>query len=88
MESSKRSIRGLPPSPGFVEPEPQYFYTLSQIAFMAAEGLRERNLTGIFSSRPERLSLNGQLLELLDLADRLQRLGDIALRELTRGTTP
>ena len=71
-----------PPAPGFVEPDPQVFYQLSRLAFSAAEGLKQRDLVGVFSPSPALDGLNQLLLETLDLADRLQRLGDIAVKEL------
>lgn len=71
-----------PPAPGFVEPNPQVFYQLARLAFSAADGLKQRDLVGVFSSNPALDGLNRLLLEMLDLADRLQRLGDIAVKEL------
>lgn len=71
-----------PPAPAFVEPDPQVFYRLSRLAFSAAEGLKQRDLVGVFSSSPAPDGLGRLLLEMLDLADRLQRLGDIAVKEL------
>ncbi len=73
---------GSPPVPGFVEPNPQVFYSLSRLGYTFAEGLRQRDLTGVFSTNPEPGGLNPLIVELFDLSDRLQRLGDIAKREL------
>jgi hypothetical protein len=71
-----------PSPPGYVEPNPAAFYHLSHLANMAAEGLSQRGLTGVFSASPDPTGLKSLLLETLDLGDRLQRLGDIAAREL------
>ena len=71
-----------PPPPGYVEPNPEAFYRLSHLANMAAEGLSQRGLTGLFAASPNPTGLESLLLETLDLGDRLQRLGDIAAREL------
>jgi hypothetical protein len=70
------------PPPGYVEPEPEVFYRLSHLANMAAEGLNQRQMTGIFAASQGQQGLKSLLLDLLDLGDRLQRLGDIAAREL------
>jgi hypothetical protein len=71
-----------PSSPGYVEPNPTAFYHLSHLANMAAEGLSQRGLTGVFAASPDPSGLKSLLLATLDLGDRLQRLGDIAAREL------
>lgn len=71
-----------PPAPGYVEPNPQVFYRLARLAYICAEGLNQRDLTGVFRTTPEPGGLNDLLLEMFDLADRLQRLGDIAAKEL------
>lgn len=75
-----------PPAPGFVEPNPAVFYQLSRLAFISAEGLKQRDMTGIFRTDPSPNRLNQKILEMLDLADRLQRLGDIAAKELSGET--
>jgi hypothetical protein len=71
-----------PPPPGYVEPNPEAFYRLAHLANMAAEGLSQRGMTGVFAASPDPSGLKSLLLETLDLGDRLQRLGDIAAREL------
>ncbi|OGO34395.1 MAG: hypothetical protein A2W35_09410 [Chloroflexi bacterium RBG_16_57_11] len=71
-----------PPPPGYVEPNPEAFYRLSHLAKMAAEGLSQRGMTGVFAASPVPTGLKSLLLETLDLGDRLQRLGDIAAQEL------
>jgi hypothetical protein len=70
------------PPPGYVEPAPEVFYRLSHLANSTAEGLSQRGMTGIFTTNPNHQGLKSLLLDLLDLGDRLQRLGDIAAREL------
>ena len=74
------------PAPGYVEPDPLVFYRLAHVATACAEGLEQLGMKGMFSAQPGPASLNTQVLGLLDLGDRLQRLGDIAAREL-RGET-
>jgi hypothetical protein len=71
-----------PPPPGYVEPDPQAFYRLSNLAYMITEGLKQRQLTGVFTTKPAPTGLSSLQQELFDLADRLQRLGDIAAKEL------
>jgi len=68
------------PPPGYVEPEPLVFYRLAYLANAIAEGMNKRGVKGVFSTNP--MSLNNLLLEMLDLGDRFQRLGDIAIKEL------
>jgi len=77
-----RAQQVSPSAPGFVEPNPRAFYRLARLAFISAEGLKQRDLTGVFRTTPEPGGLNSLLLEMIDLADRLQRLGDIAAKEL------
>jgi len=77
---SEDGIQFENPPPGYVEPDPTVFYRLAYLANVIAEGLRKRGLVGIFSTNP--LSLNNLLLEVLDLGDQFQRLGDIAIKEL------
>jgi hypothetical protein len=71
-----------PAAPGYVEPDPLAFFRLSTIAFTIIEGLKQRQMTGVFTTRPDPAGLSSLLQELLDLADRLQSLGDIAVKEL------
>ncbi len=71
-----------PPAPGYVEPNPQVFYQLARLASIYAEGLRQRDLMGVFRTTSESDNLSNLLIEIYDLADRLQRLGDIAAKEL------
>jgi hypothetical protein len=82
-EVETEAVQVSPPAPAFVEPNPGVFYQLAKIAFATAEGLKMRDMTGIFTPRPHPASLNQLLLDTLDMADRLQRLGDIAVRELS-----
>jgi hypothetical protein len=49
---------------------------------MAAEGLSQRGMTGVFAANPDPTGLKSLLLETLDLGDRLKRLGDLAAREM------
>lgn len=70
------------PPPAYVEPDPEVFYRLSHLANLTAEGLSQRGMDGVFAARPDRPGLKSLLLDLLDLGDRLQRLGDIASQEL------
>ncbi len=49
---------------------------------MITEGLKQRQLTGVFTTSPAPTGLSSLQQELFDLADRLQRLGDIAAKEL------
>jgi len=79
MPGSKGQPASQPP-PGYVEPNPMVFYRLAFLTNSFVEGLRERDMLGIFSSNPENLS--NLVLALQDLGDRLQRLGDIASKEL------
>lgn len=72
-----------PPTPGYVEPNPQVFYRLAHLALTLVEGLKQREMTGVFTTDPGPSSLSQLLTETLDLADRLQRLGDIAAKELS-----
>jgi hypothetical protein len=77
--------QGLPLSaspPGYVEPNPEAFYRLSHLANTTVEGLSQRGVSGVFSTTPDPQGLRSLLLATLDLGDRLQRLGDIAAREL------
>jgi hypothetical protein len=71
-----------PAAPGYVEPNPAVFYRLSKLAFTITEGFKQRQMTGVFTTRPDPAGLSSLQQELLDLADRLQRLGDIAAKEL------
>jgi hypothetical protein len=70
------------PPPGYVEPNPEVFYRLSHLANITAEGLSQRGMSGIFTTNPDQHGLKTLLLDLLDLGDRLQRLGDIAVQEM------
>jgi hypothetical protein len=79
-EPAERSLSAAPPA--VVEPNPPLFYRLAFLAATLAEGLEQRGLTGVFATSPNPDGLHRRLQELLDLADRLQRLGDIAVREL------
>lgn len=72
-----------PAAPAWVEPNPLAFYRLSQLAYLIAEGLKDRQMTGVFTTSPAPGELASLQVGLLDLADRLQRLGDIAAKELT-----
>jgi hypothetical protein len=72
-----------PAAPGYVEPNPLTYYRLSKLAYLITEGLKQRQMTGVFTTRPDPAGLSSLQQELLDLADRLQRLGDIAAKELT-----
>ncbi len=76
-----------PAPPAYVEPDPEVFYRLSHLANSAAEGLSQRGMTGVFAARPDPRGLKSLLQDLLDLGDRLGRLGDIAVRELN-GSPP
>ncbi len=76
------SLPASPAAPGYVEPDPLAFYRLSTVGFTITEGLKQRQMTGVFTTRPDPAGLSSLLQELLDLADRLQRLGDIAVKEL------
>jgi hypothetical protein len=58
------------------------FYRLSHLANITAEGLSQRGMSGIFTTNPDQHGLKTLLLDLLDLGDRLQRLGDIAVQEM------
>jgi hypothetical protein len=71
-----------PAAPGYVEPDPLAFYRLSKLAFTITEGLKQRQMTGVFTTSPAPAGLSSLQQELFDLADRLQRLGDIAAQEL------
>ena len=85
IQAATKPASDLPASPavpGYVEPNPQAFYRLSKLAFIITEGLNQRQMTGVFTTRPDPTGLSSRQLELLDLADRLQRLGDIAAQEL------
>jgi hypothetical protein len=73
--------------PAYVEPDPEVFYRLSHLANSLAEGLSQRGLTGVFAARPDPQGLKSLLQDLLDLGDRLRRLGDIAAGELA-GSPP
>jgi hypothetical protein len=85
------------PPPAYVEPNPQAFYRLSYLANAVADGLNRRGLSGVFSAASPagnagegpgpQASLNALLLDMLDLGDRLRRLGDIAAAEL-QGHSP
>lgn len=75
------------PAPAFVEPNPEVFYRLALLAASLAEGLQERGLIGVFSATPDPSSLQGTVKHMLDLSDRLERLGDIAANEL-KGSPP
>jgi len=70
------------PVPAYVEPDPDVFYRLGDIASTTAEGLTQLGMKGVISADPTRLSLNHSIANLLDLGDRLVRLGDIASKEL------
>ena len=72
-----------PAAPAWVEPNPLAFYRLSKLAFLIAEGLKERQMTGVFTSSPDPAGLSSLQVGLIDLADRLQRLGDLAAKELS-----
>lgn len=68
------------PAPGYVEPNPAVFYRLAYLASAVAEGLRERDLVGVFSGDSTNLA---NLLDWMEaLGERLRRLGDIAAKEL------
>jgi hypothetical protein len=85
IQAATKPASDLPASPavpGYVEPNPQAFYRLSKLAFIITEGLNQRQMTGVFTTRPDPTGLSSRQQELLDLADRLQRLGDIAAQEL------
>jgi hypothetical protein len=72
------------PAPGYVEPNPNVFYRLAYIANTTVEGLNQRGMGGDENAGPA--SLSALLLEMQDLGDRLQRLGDIAADELSGRT--
>lgn len=80
--SQTSDLPASPPTPGYVEPDPLAFYRLSNLAFTITEGLKQRQMTGVFTTRPDPAGLSSLQQGLLDLADRLQRLGDIAAKEL------
>ena len=68
------------PAPGYVEPNPAVFYRLSYLASTAAAGLRERNMSGVFSGKASNLA---NLLDGMQaLGEHLKALGDIAVKEL------
>ncbi|MBN1146429.1 MAG: DUF3160 domain-containing protein [Anaerolineales bacterium] len=68
------------PAPGYVEPDPLVFYRLAYLAQATVEGLRQRDMLGVFSMGPENLA--GLLGGMQALGEQLQALGDIAAREL------
>ena len=74
-------VSGAPPA--YVEPNPEVFYRLARLATAFAEGLDQRGLTGVFSTTPNPTGLKQLTLDLLDLGDRIQRLGDLAAKELS-----
>jgi hypothetical protein len=85
IQPATKPASDLPASPaalGYVEPNPLAFYRLSKLAYILTEGLKQRQMTGVFTTRPDPSGLSSRQQELLDLADRLQRLGDIAAKEL------
>jgi hypothetical protein len=85
LPSAAQTASDLPASPaapGYVEPDPLAFYRLSNLAYLITEGLKQRQLTGVFTSNPAPTGLSSLQQELSDLADRLQRLGNIAAKEL------
>ncbi len=71
------------PAPAYVEPSPQVFYRLSHLANVAATGLIQRDMQGMFSTQPGADGLKERIVQTFDLGDRLARLGDIAARELS-----
>ncbi len=71
------------PPPAYVEPNPEVFYRLGRLATTLAEGLNQRGLVGVFSTTPNPTGLRQLTLDLLDLGDRIQRLGDLAVKELS-----
>jgi hypothetical protein len=75
------------PALAYVEPNPPVFYRLAHLANVAASGLTQREMTGLFSAQADPAGLNRLIVETLDLGDRLGRLGDIAASELA-GNTP
>jgi len=75
------------PAPCAVEPNPSVFYRLSYVSGAIVEGLTQRNMVGGLEAAENSLqygetSLQSLVSGMLDLADRLQRLGDIAVKEL------
>lgn len=74
-------VSGAPPA--YVEPNPEVFYRLARLATTLAEGLNQRGLVGVFSTTPNPMGLRQLTLDLLDLGDRIQRLGDLAVKELS-----
>jgi hypothetical protein len=67
-------------APGYVEPNPAVFYRLAYLASTAAAGLRERNMSGVFSGEASNLA---NLLDGMQaLGEHLKALGDIAVKEL------
>jgi hypothetical protein len=65
--------------PCYVEPQPQVYYRLAYLAGALIDGLERRGMLGKSSSP---LSLSELANDMLDLADRLGRIGDIAAKEL------
>jgi hypothetical protein len=78
--SQEAPVSAAPPA--YVEPDPEVFYRLSHLANSLAEALSQRGMTGVFTARPDPQGLKSLLQDLLDLGDRLRRLGDIAAGEL------
>ena len=70
------------PAPAYVEPTPQIYFRLSYLANAIVDGLTQRQMTGIFTADQNPDSLLSLLQDMRDLGDRLQRLGDIAVKEL------
>ena len=75
------------PAPAWVEPDPLVFYRLAHTATAAASGLQSLGYQGVFDADPQQPGLGRLLTGLLDLGDRLNRLGDIAAAELA-GKSP
>lgn len=68
-----------PAAPCYVEPLPQVYYRLAYLAGALVDGLEQR---GMLAENPDPLGLDQLAGDMLDLSDRLGRLGDIAVKEL------
>lgn len=78
--AASRPLSASPPAG--VEPNPNAFYRLAYLAAALVDGLEQRRLSGVFATTPQPGGLRSQAQALLNLADRLQRLGDLAARAL------
>ncbi len=85
IQAATKPASDLPASPAvraMWSPTRRPFTACPSWPLSSLRDLKQRQMTGVFTTRPDPTGLSSRQQELLDLADRLQRLGDIAAKEL------